>query len=218
MPPPNDITGMKYGRLTAVRFVERRQVGKQSKRFWLFSCDCGTIVERPYGAVTSGNTLSCGCLLKDTITKHGASDTQIYSVWHAMMTRCRNDYDPAFKDYGGRGITVCARWHDFGNFTKDMGPRPTGGTLDRIDVNGNYEPSNCRWTDAKTQGNNRRNNIRITLNGETRTIAQWADHLGVGKARISQRLKAGWPIEAALTEPFQRGKKKHVKSRSMLSP
>jgi hypothetical protein len=218
MPNPIDITGKKYGRLTAIRLLESRKVGTQSKRFWLFSCECGKEMELAAGAVTSGNTLSCGCLLKDTITKHGGTGTKVYGVWHAMINRCRDRNDPAYKDYGGRGIIICERWMEFANFAADMGPRPEGGTLDRIDVNGNYEPGNCRWADAKKQANNRRNNMRLMFNGEDLTMSEWADRLGVSKSRIKNRIDAGWTIEATLTEPFLRGRRKYVNSRGPLHP
>jgi hypothetical protein len=142
----------------------------------------------------------------DVITTHGGSRDRdpVYKVWHAMLTRCRSPKDPAYRDYGGRGITVCVRWRDFAAFRADMGPRPRGGTLERIDVNGDYEPTNCRWASPREQANNRRTNRTLTLRGRSMTVAQWARELGASKTGLLHRLKAGWSVEETLTTPFDR--------------
>lgn len=149
-------------------------------------------------------TRSCGCLLRETITKHGGYKSPVYSVWHAMVTRCRSPNDPSWPDYGGRGIRVCDRWLDHGAFLADMGQRPPGHTLERIDVNGHYEPGNCRWATPMEQANNRRNNRLITYEGQTHTVAEWARRVGLTKGCLLHRLCVGWPIERALTQPADR--------------
>lgn len=132
--------------------------------------------------------------------KHGYYGTTIYRVWLRMKQRCQNPNDKMYGYYGGRGIKVCKRWQAFENWLEDMGERPTPKhTLERIDVNGDYEPSNCKWATMKEQGNNRRNNRKYTFNGETRTIAQWAESVGIAHESMRKRIKK-WPLERALTE------------------
>lgn len=116
-----------------------------------------------------------------------------------MLARCTNGKNRRYKDYGGRGIGVCERWYDFANFLADMGEKPKGYSLDRIDVNGDYEPGNCRWATATEQARNKRNNTLLTHNGETHTIAEWGDILGIRHTTISTRLHSGWSVERALT-------------------
>ena len=115
-----------------------------------------------------------------------------------MMTRCTNPNSANYFNYGGRGIKVCDSWKSFENFYADMGDA-NGMTLDRIDVNGNYEPGNCKWSSMKEQGNNKRNNVRIEYCGFDMTAQQWADHTGIGESTIRRRLKLGWSPEKILT-------------------
>jgi hypothetical protein len=115
-----------------------------------------------------------------------------------MVARCTNPKHRAYKSYGGRGITVCARWRSFTNFLADMGEKPEGLSLDRIDYNGNYEPDNCRWATDKQQARNKRNSSHITLNGETHTISEWAEILHIHPATISDRLQHGYTAQDAL--------------------
>ena len=163
-----------------------------------------------------GTTRSCGCLLRDTIVRHGGYRSALYKIWHAMLDRCRNPAHQEFRNYGGRGITVCQRWLDFANFRADMAPRSRGGMLDRVDVNGIYEPGNCRWATALEQANNRRNNRRLTHNGETLTVATWARRLHVSKNCILYRLQAGWTVARTCTTPANRSAS-NVESRRLRS-
>ena len=128
--------------------------------------------------------------------------TPTYSSWAMMLDRCRNTNNKRYHRYGGRGIKVCERWLAFDNFLADMGERPsTELTLDRIDNDGNYEPSNCRWANRKQQANNRSSNHLISAFGETLTLAQWCEKTGLSHPTIHNRLKRGWPPEKALNRP-----------------
>lgn len=137
---------------------------------------------------------------KHSHTTHSSS-SPTYKSWHMMKQRCFNPNYNQYADYGGRGITVCDRWLAFENFLADMGVRPDGLTLDREDNNGNYEPDNCRWATRKEQQSNNRNVHWIELNGERKTLSQWAESLGIKPHTLSNRFKSGWPEERALTTP-----------------
>lgn len=146
---------------------------------------------------------SCGCLKNEAPKNktHGARHTRAFSSWWNMKSRCERPNSRYYADYGGRGIKVCARWQDFGNFLSDMGQPPDGHTLEREDNNGNYEPGNVRWSDRKGQANNRRSNVFYEVDGVTKTLQQWADEVGLGRSTISARIKAGWPPEMAIRTP-----------------
>lgn len=122
-----------------------------------------------------------------------------YLSWDAMVMRCTNPRHKSWERYGGRGISVCDRWRDFQSFLADMGPRPSGTSLDRINNDGNYEPGNCRWVDAKTQGRNRRNNRLVTIDGATKTMAEWVVEIGISDSALSHRLRAWGPTARVLT-------------------
>lgn len=135
--------------------------------------------------------------------KHGMTKTREYRSWHTMKTRCYHKECPSYQDYGGRGITVCDRWlgsDGFQNFLMDMGRRPLRTTLDRIDNNAGYEPSNCRWATRKEQQNNTRRNVLITYNGKTLNMTQWAEKLGVSRATLEKRKRLGWSDKRIITE------------------
>ena len=154
-----DKTGKRFGRLVAEKYVGG---GK-----WLCRCDCGAAVEVDGSSLNSGNTKSCGCLRSDTVkairTKHGQSGKRLYQVWQGMKARCSNPHNVHYKDYGGRGISVCEEWQDYSVFRDwalengyDTNAEHGGCTLDRINNDGNYCPSNCRWVDMSVQAKNRR--------------------------------------------------------------
>jgi len=204
MPPKVDLTGLKFGRLTA---IERCTTPKRHVSEWICRCDCGTMRSVSTDKLNSGNTKSCGCLQKDKararLLTHGACKTAEYRIWKAMRERCRFSPHP---QYGGRGIDVCDRWFDsFEAFLADMGKRPTDQhTLERIDCDGNYEPSNCKWATWIEQNNNKRGIRKVTLNGEADTIANWCRRLGINRDTVSNRIhNLGWSYEDALTKPVK---------------
>jgi len=165
-------------------------------------CDCGNEFEVSANALQRGNTGSCGCLQVERTTKHGMWKTPEYNAWRDMRSRCYRSTHRHFKNWGGRGITVCERWREsFEAFYEDMGPRPEGHSIDRIDNSGNYEPGNCRWTTSTQQLRNTRRNNLLTVRGRTQCITAWADESGICSETIHHRLRAGWEVEAAIFTP-----------------
>lgn len=202
-----DLTGFVFGWLTVIEASKKRSPNRAM--YWLCKCKCGTVKEISAQSLTRGAVVSCGCYNKEVNSqkaKHGhnrkrSKKSSTYITWTKMNDRCNNTNCREYKWYGSRGITICDRWKSYVNFLSDMGERPEGCSLDRIDVNGNYEPSNCRWVDKKTQANNTRRNIYITHQGITQTIAEWARSLGLKYDTLYRRItKFGMPIEKALTK------------------
>lgn len=197
-----DLTGRRYGRYTVIGRAESyiSKSGTYQTR-WLCRCDCGNERIVFAQALKSGHSKSCGCLQKETATKHGQKYTRLYGIWHNMKWRCSNEHCQSYPNYGGRGISVCAEWERFEPFMEwAMRNGYTDKlTLDRIDNDGDYCPNNCRWATAKEQANNRRNNHYITAFGETRTVSEWAKISGISRQAINWRINNGWMPEDAIT-------------------
>lgn len=187
MPRRKDLTGKRIGRWTVLGFIGAHP--KQGDAMWLCRCECGTERVRSSRHFRSGSR-SCGC----THTKHGhmrrtngvAVGSPTYRSWQGMIMRCHNPQRKCFEYYGARGITVCEQWHDFKNFLSDMGQRPEGLSLERINNDGNYEPNNCKWATRLEQTNNKRGNVVICRANRSMTVSQWADHLGMDKLKWRQ--------------------------------
>lgn len=204
--------GNVYGLLTVIEDVEDHILPcGDPARMVLCKCECG----REKIIMTSNltkKTISCGCL--GGVPSHRLTGTRFYNIWTSMQQRCGNKKNNRYGIYGARGITVCEKWSEFSVFKNDMyksflkhvekfGEKNT--TIDRIDSNGNYEPSNCRWATYKEQSNNRRNNKKITFNGETLNYTQWGEKLGLYTGAIWTRLnRYGWTVERALTTPSKK--------------
>ena len=207
MPYWKDITGTRFGRLVATEFTGRTSTKKAK---WLCRCDCGGFCVARTDRLTAGKVQSCGCLkifvCHRTHGEGGSRRSAEYQSWCGMLERSRNPTHHKYRDYGGRGITVCDRWLSYENFLADMGRRPTPKhSIDRIDNNGGYSPENCRWATLDIQSRNRRNNRLLTYAGETLCVADWERRAGLPTNVLLGRLNMGWPIERALTAPV-RGK------------
>lgn len=205
-PPKNrmDLATKTFGRLTVLR--EADHCG--SVRQWLCQCSCGQQTTVRQGQLISGKTTSCGCLHREVIGKirrtHGQSSIPEYKIWKGMRQRCTNPAEKSYPRYGGRGIVVCSEWNEsFETFFADMGPRPSPRhSIDRIDNDKGYQPDNCRWSLPAEQNSNTRANRKITYNGETRLLSEWAHRIGVSPSLLHMRVgKLGWTIERALTTP-----------------
>jgi hypothetical protein len=203
-----DLTGKKFNHLTVIRYYGR---GKY-KHLWECLCDCGNKKIVDSSCLKNNYTKSCGCEAKKQWSipksiKHGKSQTRIYGIYTGMIRRCHHKKDKDYKNYGERGISVCQEWRDdfmsFYNWAMNNGYTETL-TLDRINNDGNYEPSNCRWTTIKEQSNNTRFNRYITYNGETKTITQWAEFLGFKEDTLRARIVSGrFTIERAFNQPLE---------------
>jgi len=186
-----DRTGHVFGRWTALSRVS-------GQRKWLCRCECGTVKTVATSHLRQGKSRSCGCLEKELTSAraktHGMSGTVEHRTWMSMRDRCRNPKAAHYDCYGGRGITVCERWiNSFENFYEDMGPRPSSRhSIDRIDVNGHYEPGNCRWATIAEQRRNTRTNTIVQYLGRDMCIAEAAELSGISQYTLSMRIRRGW--------------------------
>jgi len=207
-----DLTGMKFGRLTV---IERAENDKHGRARWLCLCDCGNKKVIRGMHLTSGHTVSCGCFYKENFKKvslnckyikHGMRHNSIYYKWQGMKDRCFNPKNRCYHLYGKRGVTVYSEWvddfqafYDYVSKLEHFGEE--GYTLDRIDPNGNYEPNNIRWADAKTQTRNKRNNVIVEYNGESMTLKDSAEKSGINYHTLYNRYKRGWTLERLFDKP-----------------
>jgi hypothetical protein len=182
MPKFIDRTGHRYGRLTV---VGRSKNNGLKKVVWECQCDCGNTTYKTAGDLVTGNSVSCGCYLKERITKHGGWQKSSYNTWRAMMRRCYNAKDKDYKRYGGVGVTVCPEWHDYLNFAADMGEPEGVQTLDRIDPYGNYNKENCRWASMPTQARNTR--VRATTKSGVTGVTNVYKNKWMAKITVSKK-------------------------------
>ena len=209
-----NLEGQTFGRLKVIKEADPFHSSGRTRRMWLCQCDCGnTLVVRGEN-LKGGNTKSCGCYQKTQVSQsngtHHMSRTRLYYIWQGMKERCCNPNSKPFPDYGGRGITICDEWLNFIGF-KDWAYEngyQDDLTLDRINNDGNYEPSNCRWTDLFTQGRNKRNNRLMTFNGETHCLSEWVEITGIKYGTLLTRIMNGWTVEDTLTKPVRRREKR----------
>lgn len=214
MPKQKDYTGMKFNFLTFVEFVRHEKVRYRVQyAVWRIKCDCGNLFEHNSKPIVSGQKKYCSSSIhiseKQKIrwdsrgrSRGGVFNHPLYNTWYGMKSRCYKPNHRAYKDYGARGIKVCDEWlndpNAFINYIQSLGWK-ANLTIDRIDYNGDYEPSNIRLADLVMQANNTRRNRMLTYNGETKTMAEWARHLEIPYSRLQARIQRGWEIEKAFT-------------------
>lgn len=180
-----NLTGKRFGYWVV---LERTGADRSGKPTWLCRCECGTERIVTGSNLRGGYSKSCGCVLVEQLTKHGKFNSPEYKIWSAMIQRCTNPNSQNYHRYGGRGVRVCERWLKFENFLADMGERPDGTTLDRVDNDGNYEVTNCRWATRETQYRNRSTNRNITYHGIEMCLTDWASILKVGVELLRRRI------------------------------
>jgi hypothetical protein len=189
-----DLKGRRFNRLLVIAYAGT--IGKPNCReaTWQCKCDCGNTTTVRAGDLMSGKTQSCGCFGKEkrleANVSHGMSHNSTYSSWKAMKKRCNNPNEIDYKYYGGRGVIVCTRWkNSFENFYSDMGEKPKGLTLERIDNNKGYSPENCYWATRSQQSRNTRTNRMIIYRGKKQCVADWADEIGINYHALYGRLR-----------------------------
>ena len=220
MPRYINITGEKYGKLTAIERIGRHKYGGA---LWLFKCDCGKDRIADSSSVRTGRILSCGCAAREASVKnwkifcdaansarltHGLSGKRVYDIWRSMVSRCHNPKNIGWKNYGSRGITVCDEWRNdpkvFAEWALSNGYHDDL-SIDRISNNMGYSPNNCRWISSKEQCNNRRSNRLVTIGDETKTVQQWAEQFNIDKTTLRYRLNHGWDTTKALSTKVSHG-------------
>ena len=212
-----DLTGKKFGKLTVLKRVENNKHGQPQ---WLCKCDCGNETVVVGQKLRTGQTKSCGCIVYEQKTRltHGMSGTTLFTRWMNMKSRCNNPKNKRYNRYGGRGIKVCEEWeNDFMNFYRwaISNGFEESLSIDRIDNNMGYCPENCRWVNAKRQENNRSKNIKITYNGEEKTLSEWCDFLNLDYNLIHDRIhRYGMTFQDAISKPVRHSRSYHPKSLS----
>lgn len=200
-----DLTGKKFYELTVLSYSHSTNQGT----FWLCKCECGKTKVVRAAALRFGHTRSCGCLQKRVTQKrsfkHGLYRHPIKDVWCAMMQRCYNPKNPGYKNYGGRGIEVCKKWHTFQGFISDMYETwEKGLSIERKENNKGYYKGNCKWATYREQCRNQRRSHKITINGETLNVSQWSERMGFKPNLIHGRIRKGWSKEEAVLTPLKK--------------
>lgn len=203
-----DLVGKRFGK-TVVICKDNEKRGKQI--LWVCKCDCGKVHVTPGSNLRGGHTKSCGCLKNEnpaTVTHGhciGGNFSGAYKTWAKMRYRVLDPKCGSYKDYGGKGITIDPAWDSFETFFKDMGPRPPGCSIERIDRDGNYEKSNCKWADKFEQANNKSNNVMVEWEGQLKPLSVWAAIKGIDRSILYQRIHVhGWSISKAMSQPVRR--------------
>lgn len=206
MGKPLDLLGQRFSRLLVIADAG---FNKHRKKEWLCECNCHALIVATGNLLKKGSIKSCGCWNRDRILamnkgrrKYTNDEVKSKSVWTSMMARCYKKSNIGYSNYGGAGIIVCERWHDFANFYTDMGSPPKGMSIDRIDPHGNYEPANCRWATRYEQNRNRRFHIYLEHNGKKKLLIEWAEELGVRAITLRNRKNLGWSDEDVLLTPI----------------
>jgi hypothetical protein len=192
-----DLINKKFTKLTVISRAENASYGSAR---WNCVCDCGAKVVVNGSRLIGNGTKSCGCLQKSNarkrVLKHGMFGTKEYKTWESMIQRCTNPNSGSYKSYGGRGIKVCDEWiNSFENFHKDMGDRPEGMSLDRIENDKDYSPENCRWATNSQQHRNTSRVVILTFNDKSQCLLDWAKEIKVSPGTVRNRLKQGWDLE-----------------------
>lgn len=193
MPRIKSLVGRRFGSLRVVSLHGRVLSGTQRRTVWDCVCDCGGTARAQGGHLLGGTTKSCGCLRKSwlSLTTHGLASSPHYATWASMFRRCENPQDKDFHRYGGRGIAVDSAWRDVRVFASDMGPRPPGHTLERVDNNKSYGPDNCVWASKKRQARNRSTARLIAIGGVVKSVTEWAEEACINRNTVFARLRKG---------------------------
>lgn len=192
------LTGERFGRWIV---LSRSHKNERGEIYWNCRCDCGRDGVVQAKTLRVGQSTSCGCYHREAVTTHGMSKSRTWKSWDSMHQRCTNSSAPDYHRYGGRGIRITERWNFFEHFLDDLGERPKEMSLERNDVNGDYEPGNCRWATATEQQRNRQDAILLTLNGVTKNIHDWAEKVGISVSTLKSRSGARWDDYRTLTTP-----------------
>jgi hypothetical protein len=199
-----DATGKRFGMLIPIK---RLVSDKNGRARWLCKCDCGKETIVVYSALSTGNTISCGCALEKSLTTHGKSNSKLYKIWQSMKTRCDNPKSNRYAYYGGKGIKYCSRWQSFENFYEDMQEGyQEGKTIDRIDGSKDYFRENCRWIDYVAQNNNKSDNIKLYFGGKEYSPKEASSEFSIPLTTIYNRKRKGWSDNRIIETPIHLGR------------
>lgn len=204
--PSRDLKGARFSKLLVLKFAGR----VKRKPYWECRCDCGEQLVTADSSLVRGGTQSCGCLRDSILSQRNKTSPskklhpETYKVWKLMRRRCNSPSSTGYKYYGAKGVKVDPAWDSFENFLKYMGPRPEGGTIDRINPFGNYEPGNCKWSTMKEQNRNKKVKVLFEYNGKSKMLSEWAENFNLSYNALYFRIKRGLSMHEALTSPLRR--------------